>query len=146
MDIGGIIVSIIVLIVVGPPIIMTFTYVREDLNKKLSINNIKGQITVEKGKTKYCFNKKDLIKVYHIKVDKYAMTKYTFPMYEYVLFLFKEQERLIITNLLCKPKYLIESLDLKPQMVYTNVPFINRKIGDRYLTTAQFETKTKEFY
>lgn len=145
-DIGFIIASIVFLIFIGPPIILTITYFQQDLNKKVIIDKANGLIKIEKNREQYSFNRKDLIQVYHVKVDKYAASRYKFPMYEYLLFVFKEKEKLIITNLLCKPKHIIESLSLKPKMIYTNVPLIDKKLGESFLTTAQFDDKVKEFH
>jgi len=145
-NIGFIIVSIMFLFFIGPPIILTITYVSEDLNKRVIIDNTTGLIKIEKSGEIYSFSQKDLIQVYHVKVDKFASSHYQFPMYEYLLLLFKEQEKLILTNLLCKPMNIIDSLKLKPKMIYTNVSLIDKKLGESFLTTAQFDNKVKEFY
>jgi len=140
---GYIIMSLFFLVILGPPIVLTITYFYEDLNKIITLKD--KEIIVVKNNQSIVIKRKDIIDSYYVKVDKYNMTRYKFPQYEYILIILKEKKRIYITNLLCKPNLIIDYINLKPEMIYTNVPFIDRQLGDLNLTTQEFEQKVQEF-
>lgn len=145
-DIAFIIAFILLVIVSGAPIVLTTTYFLEDFRKSVTVDSENEIIKIENRYGKVEFNKKDLIEVYHVKVDRYNFSRFKCPMYEYLLFVFKEREKLIITNLLCKPEKLISALRINPKMIFKNFPFIDREMGNAFLTTEEFDSKVEEFY
>lgn len=145
-DLAFIIALILLLIIGGPPVILTITYFLEDFRKYVTIDFKNGILWIENRNEKIEFNKEDLLEVYHVKVDKYSTSRLKYPMYEYLLFVFKERKKLIITNLICKPEKLKNALGIKSKMIYKNFPFIDREMGNAFLTTDEFERKVKEFY
>lgn len=145
-DLALIIGLILFLILFGPPVILTTTYFLEDFRKNVTVDVKNKIVRVENKYGEVGFNKKDLLEVYHVKVDRYSFTRFKYPMYEYLLFVFKERKQLIVTNLLCKPVKLISALSVNPKMIYRNVPFIDRELGNAILTTDEFDRKVEEFY
>lgn len=138
--------SILFLILVGPPIILTITYFLEDLRKNVIIDDENEIIKIKKGNIIVDFNKKDLLEVYHVKVNWNNSSKFQFTMYRYLLFVFKEKKKLVITNLICKPEIIINALKINPKIVYKNIPFIDRKMGNSFLTSEELDSKINEFY
>jgi len=138
--------SILSIILIGPPIILTISYFLEDLRKNIIIDDENELIKIKKRNIIVDFNKKDLLEVYHVKVDRYNSSKFQFPMYQYLLFVFKERKKLVITNLICKPELIINALKINPKIVYKNVPFIDRKMGNSFLTSEELDSKVNEFY
>lgn len=145
-DIGFIIVSVLFLIFVGPPIVLTITYFIQDFRKEISVDNTKGILSVRKNNKSFDFEKQHLIEVYHVKVNKSNTSKFQFPMFEYLLFVFEERQKLIVTNLICKPERLLNSLKITPKVIHTNVPLIDKTMGNSFLTTQELDAKVNEFY
>ena len=145
-DIGFIIASVLFLIFVGPPIVLTITYFIQDFRKKISVDNTKGILSIRKNNKSFEFRKQDVKEVYHVKVNKSNTSKFQFPMFEYLLFVFEERQKLIVTNLICKPERLLNSLKLTPKVIHTNVPLIDKTMGNSFLTTQEFDAKVNEFY
>jgi len=143
MDFEVIICSLFFLAFLGPPIILTTTYFFEDYNKTIILKDDK--IVVIKNNQSIVIARKDVIDSYYVKVDEYSRSRYQFSQYEYILIVLKEKKRIYITNLLCKPNMIIDYFNLKPEEINTNVPFIDRKLGDLNLTTQEFEKKVQEF-
>ncbi|RIJ46769.1 hypothetical protein D1614_17750 [Maribellus luteus] len=145
-NVGFIVTSIVFLVFVGPPIVLTTTYFLHDFRKTISIDKSSGVLFVKKHNEHFKFNKEKLKEVYHVKVNKNSSSRYQFPMYEYLLFVFEERQKLVVTNLLCKPDTLIRALHITPKVIHTHVPLIDKTMGNTFLTTKEFDAKVKEFY
>jgi len=143
---GFIFISIIFIIFLGPPTILTITYFIEDFNKTLEFNLSSGEIIINKNKNCWIINKDSILDFYIVKVDKYTFVRYQFPQYQYVLIILKDGDRIFITNLLSKPQRLIDFLKIIPHEINVLVPFIDRRIGEINLTPDKYEKKVKEFY
>ncbi len=100
--------SFLILLLLGPSVILTVTYLLEDLRKSVLIDFNNQLVSVTKnGKTKV-IKITDIVKSYHIRVEIKTYTHlFKCPFYEHIFLVLKERERYIITNLLCKPKLLI---------------------------------------
>jgi len=142
-DFRYIIPSIFFLAFFGPPIILTISYFFEDFNKRVIL--LEDKITVKKNNQEIVINRKDIIDFFHVKVDKYNISRYKFSDFEYISIILKENQRIYITNLLCKPNEIINFFKFKPEIIYTNIPFIDRGLGGINLTTQEFEQKVQEF-
>ena len=106
-DFRYIIPSIFFLAFFGPPIILTISYFIEDFNKRVIL--LEDKIIVKKNNQEIIINRKDIIDFFHVKVDKYNISRYKFSDFEYISIILKENQRIYITNLLCKPNEIVEN-------------------------------------
>ncbi|RZT96376.1 hypothetical protein EV201_1014 [Ancylomarina subtilis] len=137
--------SIFVLFVLGPPIFMTITYYLEEFKKSVTLYENGNKIVIKNNNEEFIINRAEILDSYHVKVDEHNGLRYKFSEFEYILIVLKGGRRVFITNFLCKPDKILTFLRLKPNMIYTNVPFINRRLGEQYLTPKEFDKKVNEF-
>jgi len=145
-EIGAILFSIIIMLFVSPPLLLSITYFYTDLTKKVIIDQTKNQIVIKKRGKVTIISHDDVMDSFYVKVDDFiGYRSYTFPMYKYIVLILKERERVYITNLLCEPELIIDTLNLNCKTIYRNIPFLNLTLGGAVMTTKEFEIKVLEF-
>lgn len=144
-SIDAIIAYLLFIILVGPPLILSTTYFYVDLTKKVSIDMHTKRIIIREGGKETVITHNDVIESYYVRVENLGGSRYKFPFYKYVLLVLKERKRVFITNLLCDPEFIIKHLDLNCKYINSNVPLIDRTLGECVLTSQEFENKVLEF-
>jgi hypothetical protein len=142
--------AIIFMLIISPPIILSLTYIIEDINKSVMYDKSTHSVIIKKGRKEYVINQADIIAAYRISVEKKPYSsnrgmRYCFPWFKYALIIIKERKRFFVTNLLCEPLEILNLLNMEYKDIYYNVPIIDRGIGSEFLTTAEFNKKVLEF-
>jgi hypothetical protein len=142
-----VIVPIIVGIVLGIPFAATLTYFIEDFRKSLSVDLKKKTIHIKKGKNEQQFIVKDIKECFYIH-SRYEWNKgYDFFQdHKYLAFLLQNGKTYFITNLLVDPKVLINNFKLRPTVLPSSIPYLDRKIGSGIITGEKYQKKVDEFY
>lgn len=145
-EIGAILFSIVIMLFVSPPLLLSITYFYTDLTKKVIIDQNQNQIIIKKRRKETIISHEVVMDSFYVKADDFfSYRRYRFPMYKHIVLILKERERVVITNLLCEPELIIETLNLNCKTIYRNIPFIDRFLGGGVLTTKEFESKVLEF-
>ena len=144
-DIGSIIIYILFIVLVGPPLVLSTTYFYIDLTKRVFIDENKKQLIIKSRRKEISITRNDIVESYYVRVASLRGSNYKFPFYKYILLVLKERKRIFITNLLCEPEFLIKHLDLNCKLINSNVPLIDRLLGEGVLTSKEFEDKVLEF-
>jgi len=136
---------IFVLVIYSAPIYLTLTYLFEDFNKTVTLDQSSSTIIIRKGKTEIKILQNEIVAVYHVLVDKDSKARYSQSSFEYIMLILKERKRFIITNLICKPLDILKFINVAYKTTYYNIPVIDRGLGSEILTTDEFANKVKEF-
>jgi hypothetical protein len=136
---------VLFLAVYSAPIFLCLTYLIEDFRKTIILDNEFHSIIFQKGKNKITLSPNEIASIYHVLVDKESRFLYRQSSFEYIVIIIKERKRFYITNLICDPSVIINFLKIKDKTIYSNIPFIDRKLGFEVLTTEEFNKNVKEF-
>ena len=129
-----------------PIIVLSTSYLYEDLSKEVFIDRGNKMIIIKKKNKEIIITKSDIVKSFHVKTLKTGRARHNLENeYEYVLLVLKERKRIFITNLLIEPKEIISFFSLNCTEIIPMIPLIDRKMGSGVLTTDEFEQKVKEF-
>jgi len=145
-DIAFILALIICLVLIGIYDFVTISYFIEDSKKEISIDFNRKEVSIIKYGKVLKFKKADIYECFFVKSRASWNSQNPFLDHNYLVFVLTNRKRIIITNLLIKPKELINGLKLNPQNIESTIPYIDYKIGDGILTERQFEVKVREFY
>ena len=126
-------------------IYLTVTYLFEDFNKSLTLDNLSSTIIITKGKTEVKIFRNEIIAVYYVLVDKDSKVRYRQTSFEYIILVLIERKHFIITNLICEPLTILKFIDITYKTTYYNIAVIDRDLGSEVLTTEEFHDKVKEF-
>ncbi|MFZ4400281.1 MAG: hypothetical protein ACOYO1_09620 [Bacteroidales bacterium] len=133
------------LVLFSAPIYLTVTYLFEDFNKSVTLDNSSSTIILRKRKTEIKISQNDIVTAYHVLVDKDSKARYRQTSFEYIILVLKERKRFIVTNLICEPLTLLKFIDIACKTTYYNIPLIDRDLGSEILTSEEYSDKVKEF-
>ena len=141
---GAIIISIVLILFASPSLLLSITYFYTDLTKKVIVD--KNQILIKKRGNLTVISQNDVMDSFYVKADEiFSYRKYRFPMYKYIVLILKERKKVYITNLLCEPELIINTLELNTKIIYIGFPFLKWTLGSGVLTSKEYETKVIEF-
>ena len=141
----AIVAFILTIIIFGPSFILAVTYLYQDLTQKVYIDEHQKQIIIRQKGNEIRISRQDIVEYFLVRVNEKHLHSYRYRPFNYILIVLKERQKIIITNLLIKPEYIIQFFNLYSTILEKNIPFIERSLGDRNLTSEEFENKVNEF-
>jgi len=132
------------LLIFGPFIVLSASYLYVDLTKKIFLDEHKNQIIVKRKNNSMTISAQDIVESYHVKVLNPFRRRLPLNACEYIVPVLKEREKIYITNLLIDPEQISKCLNIKYNLIITRIPFIDWQIGQGVLKSDELEHKVTE--